>query len=139
MPAHYGLLVFTKDESDFTYHKPSSVPVMDLCLRPNCIRDRVLGGPREEVSDIWYDVHRIKHKRDRDAHPCQLPPKLLERTISMSSNPGELVFDPFLGTGTTVSVAKRLGRAYAGIDIDESYIKISENRIRMSLDSRLKL
>jgi DNA modification methylase len=129
MPAHYGLLVYTKNETKFTFHKPEPVPQMNLCLRPKCIKSRIPNLHAEVVSDLWYDVHRIKHKRDRDAHPCQLPPKLLERVIQMSSNQGDLVFDPFLGTGTTVSVAKRLGRAYTGIDIDEDYLSISESRL----------
>jgi len=84
---------------------------------------------RENLSSIWHDVHRIKHKRDRDAHPCQLPEKLLKRVISLSSNQGDAVMDCFLGTGTSAVVAKKLDRHSVGIEADKSYISITENRL----------
>lgn len=129
MPAHYGLLLYTNHPTKFTYNQMPSIPKMDQCLRPKCITGRPPDAPREELSDIWYDVHRIKHKRDRDEHPCQLPVKLLERIIQLSSNPGDTVLDPFLGTGTTAVVAKKLGRHYVGLDIDPKYREIAEAKL----------
>lgn len=129
MPAHYGLLLYTKHPTKFTYNPLPQIPKSDQCLRPKCINSRPLTAPKEEISDVWYDVHRIKHKRDRDAHPCQLPIKLLERVIQISSNPGDLVLDPFLGTGTTAIVAKTLGRHFIGIDIDNKYRDIALARL----------
>lgn len=135
MPAHYGLLVYTADPLNFTYNLKKPIPKADQCFRAKCISKRSPNAPKEELSDIWYDVHRIKHKRDRDAHPCQLPVKLLERIISISSSPGDLVLDPFMGTGTTAFVAHKLGRHFAGIDIDMQYREIAIRRLRESDES----
>ncbi|NJN94337.1 MAG: site-specific DNA-methyltransferase [Anaerolineales bacterium] len=129
MPAHYGLLLYTKHPTEFTYNSLPRIPKPDQCFRSKCINSRPPTAPKEEISDIWYDVHRIKHKRDRDAHPCQLPIKLLERVIQISSNPGDLVLDPFLGTGTTAIVAKALGRYFIGTDIDNKYRDIALARL----------
>ena len=67
------------------------------------------------VSDVWTDIHRIKHNKYRDEHPCQLPIHLLERIILMSTDENDIVLDPFVGTGTTVIAAKKIGtKIYRG-------------------------
>ncbi|MCD6223543.1 MAG: hypothetical protein J7J73_01395 [Deltaproteobacteria bacterium] len=81
------------------------------------------------VSDVWTDIHRIKHNKYRDEHPCQLPVHLLERIILMSTDESDIVLDPFVGTGTTVIAAKRLGRRFIGIDIDEKYVDITKDKL----------
>ncbi len=63
------------------------------------------------------------------AHPTQKPEGLLYRIILASSNPGDLVLDPFFGTGTTGSVAKRLHRNWIGIERDDGYVKLASKRI----------
>ena len=55
--------------------------------------------------------------KERTGHPCQMPEAVLERIIRVSSNPGDLVLDPFAGSGTTLAAAKRLGRRYLGIEL----------------------
>jgi DNA modification methylase len=90
------------------------------------------------VSDVWTDVHRIKHNKYRDKHPCQLPVHLLERIILMSTDEGDIVFDPFVGTGTTAVAAKRLGRRFIVVDIDEKYVAIAKNKLsRESSNSKI--
>lgn len=81
------------------------------------------------ISDVWTDIHRIKHNKYRDEHPCQLPIHLLERIILMSTDEGDIVLDPFVGTGTTVVAAKRIGRSYIGFDIDEKYVKNAQFKL----------
>jgi hypothetical protein len=81
------------------------------------------------VSDVWTDIHRIRHNTRRDEHPCQLPIHLLERIVLMSTDPGDLVLDPFLGTGTTAIAAKALGRHYIGLEIDPFYKQIAEAKL----------
>jgi len=81
------------------------------------------------LPDVWTDIHRIKHNKYRDEHPCQLPVHLLERIILMSTDENDIVLDPFVGTGTTVIAAKRLGRRFIGIDIDEKYVNITKNKL----------
>ncbi len=63
------------------------------------------------------------------AHTTQKPEALLYRVILSSTNPGDLVLDPFFGTGTTGAVAKRLGRRYLGIEREEKYINVAEQRL----------
>ena len=81
------------------------------------------------VSDVWTDIHRIRHNIRRDDHPCQLPIRLLERIVLMSTDPGDVVLDAFLGTGTTAIAAKMLGRHFVGIDIDPEYAKMAKEKI----------
>jgi modification methylase len=72
---------------------------------------------------------RLKDDGGRKAHPTQKPEALLHRLIITSTNPGDVVLDPFFGTGTTGAVAKRLGRRFIGIERDRDYARAAEERI----------
>lgn len=72
---------------------------------------------------------RLKDENGKKVHPTQKPESLLHRVILSSSNPGDLVLDPFFGTGTTGAVAKRLCRNYLGIEREKEYIKYAKSRI----------
>src|SRR5690242_10756541 len=72
---------------------------------------------------------RLKDGNGDKAHPTQKPEALLHRVIMASSKPGDVILDPFFGTGTTGAVARRLGRKFIGIEREESYAKIAEDRI----------
>jgi site-specific DNA-methyltransferase (adenine-specific) len=65
-------------------------------------------------------------------HPTQKPEKLLAKIVLASSKPGELVFDPFNGSGTTTVVAKKLGRHYLGVEIDETYCCLALKRLELA-------
>ncbi|MEK6542365.1 MAG: site-specific DNA-methyltransferase [Pseudomonadota bacterium] len=67
------------------------------------------------------------------AHPTQKPEALLYRVLLACTNPGDIVLDPFFGTGTTGAVAKRLGRHFVGIEREDAYIAVAEERIAMAL------
>jgi site-specific DNA-methyltransferase (adenine-specific) len=69
-------------------------------------------------------------------HPTQKPEKLLAKIILASSNPGDVVLDPFLGSGTTSVVAKKLGRNYVGIEIDDAYCCLAEKRLAIAETDR---
>jgi site-specific DNA-methyltransferase (adenine-specific) len=136
MPAHYSLLYYTKPGGDptFNYEKEGGVQPPDslrYCLRASCIKKRkkVNDDIKVKLGDIWSDIHRIKHKRDRDAHPCQLPEKLMERIILLASRPGSLIFDPFCGAGTTAISAKKLGRHFITTEIDLNYVRITREKL----------
>jgi len=131
MPAHYGILYYTKSAVEYTFNDDVCVYPPDFCFRAKCIKKRqgTWAHVLEPLSDIWWDIHRIKHRRDRDAHPCQLPVKLLERIITIASRPGDVVFDGFAGTGSTLIAAKRLGRRYVGIEIDPKYVEIAAKKL----------
>ncbi|NCO03199.1 MAG: site-specific DNA-methyltransferase [Alphaproteobacteria bacterium] len=73
---------------------------------------------------------RLKDENGDKAHPTQKPEALLHRVILASTKPGDLVLDPFFGTGTTGAVAKKLGRDYIGIEREDEYIKVAEKRLK---------
>lgn len=91
-----------------------------------------LNGEKQMRSD-WYLPIATGRERlrsnGRAAHPTQKPEALLYRVLQASSNPGDLVLDPFFGTGTTGVVAKRLHRHWIGIEQDAAYVKLAKERI----------
>lgn len=79
--------------------------------------------------NVWF-FPRVRYRMDEyEDHPAQKPEALLERIILASSNPGDIVLDPFAGTFTTCAVAKRLGRHSIGIEINFDYVKIGIRRL----------
>jgi len=84
-------------------------------------------------SNIWTDLTvPFWSMPENTDHPTQKPEKLLAKIILASSNPSDLVFDPFLGSGTTSVAAKKLGRRYLGIEIDPVYCCLAEKRLEMA-------
>ena len=67
--------------------------------------------------------------KHRNPHPCQLRIHLLERLILISTDEGDIILDPFMGTGTTAVAAARLGRKVIGIDLDPQYVEITEKKL----------
>jgi site-specific DNA-methyltransferase (adenine-specific) len=83
------------------------------------------------LQDIWTDLRPIgAQAQERLGYPTQKPVVLLERIISASSNPGDLVLDPFCGCGTTIHAAQKLGRAWIGIDVTHLAISLIERRLK---------
>lgn len=81
------------------------------------------------LSDVWTDISPLNPRaRERLGYPTQKPLKLLERIIKASSNPGDMVLDPFCGCGTAVDAAQRLGRKWAGVDISSFAIDLVRKR-----------
>lgn len=155
-PAHYGILYYTKSpltgEIETKNGKTKGLATHDLthckfyemrhphkrCRnKKNCnllLKD--YGGKKHTihpfgplVSDVWTDIHRCKHDRYKDKHPCQLPVHLMERLVLFCTDEGDSVFDPFAGTGTTLIAAKRLGRNYLGIELSDEYAKIASDKL----------
>lgn len=82
------------------------------------------------VSDVWEDIDRINPiSTEREGYPTQKPLALLERIIGVSSNPGDVILDPFCGCGTTIEAAEKLDRRWIGIDIAVHAVKIIEARL----------
>ena len=84
-------------------------------------------------SNFWDDISiPYWSMPENTAHPTQKPEKLLAKLILASSNPGDIVLDPFLGSGSTSVTAKKLGRHYVGIEMNEQYCVWAEKRIEMA-------
>ncbi|WP_135507414.1 site-specific DNA-methyltransferase [Roseovarius aestuariivivens] len=82
------------------------------------------------VLPICTGHERLKDENGDKAHPTQKPESLLHRVLLGTTNPGDVVLDPFFGTGTTGAVAKMLGRDFIGIEREESYRLVAEKRLR---------
>lgn len=135
--SHTHIFHFVKDSKQFTFNReavlvPSArqlvyadkraaagrLPDDTWILRPQDLTDGF--NPDD---DVWYFPRVAGTFKEREGfHGCQMPEQLLGRIIKVSSNPGELVLDPFSGSATTVAVAKKLGRDFVAFDISEEYI-----------------
>ncbi len=88
-------------------------------------------------SNIWADITvPFWSMAENTDHPTQKPEKLLAKIILASSKPNDLVLDPFLGSGTTSVVAKKLGRKYVGIEVDPMYGCLAEKRLALATDDQ---
>lgn len=84
-----------------------------------------------KVSDVWTDIPPLQAaSAEKLGYPTQKPLTLLERIITASSNPGDIVLDPFCGCGTTVDAAQKLGRRWIGIDVTTLAIDLIDARLR---------
>ena len=82
------------------------------------------------IIPVCHGPERIKQKNGKTLHSTQKPEELLYRIILACSKPNDIILDPFLGSGTTAAVAKKLGRNYIGIDKDKTYINYAEKRLK---------
>jgi DNA modification methylase len=80
-------------------------------------------------SDVWYIATINGMSKERIGYPTQKPEALLERIIKASSNKGDVVLDPFMGGGTAIAVADKLGRQWIGIDQSVQAVKVTEFRL----------
>ena len=143
--SHAHLFHFVKDPAAFTFNTdairvPSArelvygdkrsdptgrLPDDTWILRPQDLPD---GFTAEQ--DTWYFPRVCGTFKERSGwHGCQMPEQLLGRIIRASSNAGDLVLDPFGGSGTTLAVAKKLERAYVGLELSEAYARRIEERL----------
>lgn len=84
-------------------------------------------------SNLWTDITvPFWSMPENTDHPTQKPEKLIAKLILASSNIGDVVFDPFLGSGTTSVVAKKLGRQFVGVEIDETYCRLAQKRLALA-------
>jgi DNA modification methylase len=82
-------------------------------------------------SDVWLGINHLQQKDpERLGYPTQKPESLLKRIIAASSNPGDVVLDPFCGCGTAIAVAERLKRQWIGIDISPTAVGVMKRRLR---------
>lgn len=85
----------------------------------------------KSLGSIWNDIDRVGNTSDeRSDYPTQKPEALLERIIRASSNPGDLILDCFMGSGTTCAVAQKLGRRWIGADINRGALQTAAKRIQ---------
>jgi modification methylase len=128
--AHETLIWCARDKSSRHTFNHDAMKALndDLQMRSDWLLP-ICGGPE-----------RLRDMNGRKSHPTQKPEALLHRVIMAATRPGEIVLDPFFGTGTTGAVAKRLGRRWIGIERDAGYARIAAERIDkviVAADSKL--
>jgi len=129
------ILFCVKDKDRYTFNSG------DILVEAKTGAQRKLIDYRKAVPTVYsakkvpgnvWELPRVRYRMDEyENHPTQKPVALLERIITASSNPDDLVLDPFSGTFTTSFVAKQLGRRSIGIEIEEEYVKTGLRRLQV--------
>ncbi|MCJ7730260.1 MAG: site-specific DNA-methyltransferase [Sedimentisphaerales bacterium] len=125
--SHTHIFYFVNDPKNFTFNDYTVRVPSDRQL----IYDDRRANPAGKIpDDVWEDSRICGTFRERTGwHPCQMPERLLMRIIAASSNEGDCVLDPFVGSGTTAVAARKLGRNYVGIEISGDYAKKARQRL----------
>ncbi len=133
--AHTHILYFVKDPKNFVFNADAiRVP----SARQLVYSDKRANQKGRVPDDVWrYSRVCGTFKERTGKHSCQMPIKLLARIIKASSNPGDIVLDPFVGSGTTVVAATLLKRHYVGVDISPNYVKITQERLKEAESANL--
>ena len=143
--SHAHLLYFVKDPNEFTFHRdamhvPSARQLIYNDKRANpqgrmpddtwILRPQDVPEGFGVESDTW-NVSRVcgTFKERAGWHGCQMPERVLARIIEASSSPGECVIDPFVGSGTTLTVARKLNRKTLGFELSEEYAARARDRL----------
>jgi site-specific DNA-methyltransferase (adenine-specific) len=145
--SHVHLFHFVKDEANFTFNAedqlvrvPSARALVYGDKRANpagrlpddtwILRPQDLPEGFQPTDDTWYFARVAGTFKERQGfHGCQMPEQLLGRIIRTSSNAGDIVLDPFAGSGTTLAVAKKLGRQLVGCELSEEYVRAATERL----------
>ena len=101
------------------------------------IAKEINGG--KQMRSVWEIATTPKSEKLNGSHPTQKPLKLMERIIRISTNPGDIILDPFCGSSSTGVAANKLDRKYIGIDISEEFLEISKNRLEKVNEGQLEL
>jgi site-specific DNA-methyltransferase (adenine-specific) len=126
--SHTHILYFVKNSRYFTFNASAIRIPSDRQLVYN---DRRANAGGKMPDDVWKNYPRVcgTFKEREGWHPCQMPLLLLQRIVATSSNPGDLVLDPFAGSGTTAVAAAILGRKYLGIELSMEYTRQARQRL----------
>ena len=124
--SHTHILYYVKDPEYFTFNVDSiRVP----SKRATVYNDKRAHAKGKVPDDVW-DFSRVCGTfKERTDHPCQMPEAVLERIVKASSLPGDIVLDPFAGSGTTLAVCKKFDRNFIGIELSSKYVNLIKERL----------
>lgn len=142
-PRNEKFLWYVKDQQSYTFN-------LDDIRNPDVKYPNQKKNGKVKVNslgknptDVWQfpkvTSGRERSSKERTPHPAQFPAAVVERILKASSDKGQLVLDPFLGSGTTAEVALRLGRPVVGFEIAEDYCSIAANRLSNLLEKQGQL
>lgn len=130
---HEAILWFTKAAEDYKFFLdnvriPQLYPNKKAWKGPN--KGKVTGNPLgKNPGDVWL-FENVKHNHEEQTiHPAQFPETLVKRIILATTEKGDIVLDPFMGSGTVARVAKDLGRHFVGAEIDREYWEVANRRL----------
>lgn len=139
---HETILWFTKDNEDFTFNLdpvrvPQKYPGKKSYRGKNA--GKLSGNPKgKNPSDVW-NIPNVKANHiEKTGHPCQFPIALVGRMILATTNENDLVFDPYLGVGSTAAASVLFGRRCAGADTEKDYLDIAKERVIQAKDDKLR-
>ena len=118
---------FTKDKEDYVFNL-DNIKIPALNYRPDRFKSQW-----KNPTDVWYIQMVSGNYPERTSHPAQYPEELIGRIINVASSEGDIVLDPFMGSGTTARVAKDLNRKFVGYDTNPEYIKITKERLHQPI------
>lgn len=136
-PRHDDILMFTKSPKKFVFH-------LDDVRVPQKYYRSVNNMRGANPGNVWEFSHMHYCNKNRKKHPTQKPEGLFERMILSSSDPGDTILDPFVGSGTSLRVCQQTDRNGIGIDINPEYIEMTKERLSEkflgfdSIDERMK-
>ena len=137
-PSHYSLLYFVKGDKPTIFH-PDRTPI--TCCRHCGGELRDYGGYKNKMNprgvsltDVWSDIPPVRHAKYKKREANGLPLKLMDRIVTMASDTGSLVFDPFGGSGTTYVAAELNGRRWVGVELDCSAISERFDSLQGDID-----
>ena len=121
------IFFFSKDKKKWTFNL-DDIAIPSVNYRPDRYKTQF-----KNPSDVWKIPLVSGNSIERTGHPAQYPEKLIERIILATTNKKDLVLDPFMGSGTTANVAKKLGRNYVGYETNKEYIDIANKRLKKNV------
>lgn len=123
-PRYEYVFWFVKDKKNYTFNL-DDVKIPALNYRPDRYKSQM-----KNPTDVWRISMVSGNFEERTEHPAQYPEKLIERIILAGTNENEIVLDPFMGSGTTAVVAKKLNRQYLGYETMKEYCDMAEARLK---------
>ncbi len=136
-PRHDDILMFTKNPKKFTFN-------LDSIRVPQKYYRSVNNMRGANPGNVWEFSHMHYCNKNRQNHPTQKPEGLYERMVLASSNEGDTILDPFLGSGTLLRVCQQTNRNAIGIEINPKYVEMAKERLTQefvgfdSIDERMK-
>jgi len=122
-PRYEFVFWFTKNKDDYIFNL-EDVKIPSLNYRPDRYKSQL-----KNPSDVWKIPMISGNFLERTGHPAQYPERLIERILLAGTNENDVVLDPFMGSGTTAVVAKKLNRRYLGYEIVPEYIEMANDRL----------
>jgi len=135
----YEMILVLRKSDDVKFNKdavriPYDAATIDLYLRDKRYKDKDARRAHLDKGKYATNILRVPSlkgiSKEKCGHPSQKPLKLIDKLIACSTDPGDLVIDPFIGSGTTAAAAQRLQRKWLGIESDSNYIQIAQNRLK---------